>query len=145
MNIGSRSTSGNVGNVIIESGVIEIIGFAVSMESLSLIVQFLAPMDAGILFSKNSDFHFRFRPPYCHNADELNQIFYTRSYGRHSSRNTENRMHLSQRTWKISKIIAGGGLLEAPLGRASVNYCMTVAWTLPALLDSLKTFYPFPM
>ena len=50
MNIGSRSTSGNVGNVIIESGVIEIIGFAVSMESSSLIVQFLAPMDVGILF-----------------------------------------------------------------------------------------------
>ena len=89
MNIGSRSTSGNVGNVIIESGVIEIIGFAVSMESLSLIVQFLAPMDVGILFSKNSDVHFRFRPPYCHNADELSQIFYTRSYGRHSSRNTK--------------------------------------------------------
>ena len=56
MNIGSRSTSGNVGNVIIESGVIEIIGFAVSVESLSLIVQFLAPVDAGIRFLKKLRF-----------------------------------------------------------------------------------------
>ena len=122
MNIGSRSTSGNVGNVIIESGVIEIIGFAVSMESLSLIVQFLAPMDVGILFPKT-------------------QIS-TSGLGRHIATTPmnsikffipevtvgiplgirKNPMHLSQRTWKISKIIAGvGGLLEAPLGRASVK------------------------
>ena len=123
MNIGSRSTSGNVGNVIIESGVIEIIGFAVSMESLSLIVQFLAPMDVGILFSKNSDFHFRFRPPYCHNADELNQIFYTRSYGRHSSRNTKKpHAFISKDLENIEDHRRGGGLLEPPpLGRASVN------------------------
>ena len=116
MNIGSRSTSGNVGSVIIESGVIEIIGFAVSMESLSLIVQFLAPMDAGILFFPKTQIS-------------------TSGLGRHIATTPmnsvkffipevtvgiplgirKNPMHLSQRTWKISKIIAGGGgLLEAP-------------------------------
>ena len=115
MNIGSRSTSGNVGNVIIESGVIEIIGFAVSMESLSLIVQFLAPMDVGILFFPKTQIS-------------------TSGLGRHIATTPmnsikffipevtvgiplgirKNPMHLSQRTWKISKIIAGGGLLEAP-------------------------------
>ena len=123
MNIGSRSTSGNVGNVIIESGVIEIIGFAVSMESLSLIVQFLAPMDAGILFFLLIlYFYFRFRPPYCHNADELNQIFYTRSYGRHSSRNTKKpHAFISKDLENIEDHRRGGGLLEAPLGRASVK------------------------
>jgi hypothetical protein len=49
LNIGSRSTSGNVDSVIIESSMVEVMGFAVSMESLSLIVQFLALKDAGTL------------------------------------------------------------------------------------------------
>jgi len=37
LNIGSRSTSGNAGNVIMEFGMGEIMGYAVSMESLSII------------------------------------------------------------------------------------------------------------
>jgi len=86
---------------------------AVRFNGVGISIQFLASNDAGIFF--NSNFHFRYRSLYCHNADELNQIFYTRSYGRNFSTNIESRMHLSQMSCKISKSISvqntkrGGG------------------------------------
>ena len=109
LKIGRRPMSGNVGSAITESGMIKIMGFAVSVESLSLTVQFLEPKDARIRFSKKT--HIFTSDLGCHIATMPTnsvKIFISEGtvgipLGMHG-----NRMHLSQRTWKKSKIIAGG-------------------------------------